>query len=206
MRGYHPAAMKALAVWVAALVLAPAAAASTPLGDLAVHDLQLQVNANGKALLTYRREDGRIRNVLVWGAINARPPSTTAPQVAFHFDYSGGLVEPRPLRSAAFREPLRAVRRADASPFLVTACKAPDGTYWAVQAWRRLLPMRGFAPWLPDQDKLEFHVSHWSGPLAAARGVAELDVRRPLAGAVRQAHVPRAAGVRVPHAVRDEAR
>ena len=35
-----------------------------------------------------------------------------------------------------------------------------------MQAWQRLLPMRGFAPWLPDQGKLEFHVSHWSGPLA----------------------------------------
>ena len=53
--------MRALAVWVAALALAlaPAAAASTPLGDLAVHDLRLQVNAAGKALLTYRaRTDG----------------------------------------------------------------------------------------------------------------------------------------------------
>jgi hypothetical protein len=26
--------------------------------------------------------------------------------------------------------------------------------------------MRGFAPWLPEQGKLEFHVSHWTGPLA----------------------------------------
>ena len=78
--------MRALAVLVAALVLAPAAAASTPLGDLAVHGLRLQVNGNGKALLTYRREDGRIRNVLVWGAINARASSKEVPQVAFHFD------------------------------------------------------------------------------------------------------------------------
>src|SRR3954469_23919550 len=83
--------MRALAVWVAALTLAPAAAASTPLGDLAVHDLRLRVNTNGKALLTYRREDGRTRNVLVWGAINARPPSPGVRQVAFRFDYSGGL-------------------------------------------------------------------------------------------------------------------
>src|SRR3954452_17888183 len=90
--GYHGAPMRALAVWVAALVLAPTAAASTPLGDLAVHDLRLQVNANGKALLTYRRDDGRIRNVLVWGAITARAPSKEAPQIEFQFDYSGGLL------------------------------------------------------------------------------------------------------------------
>ena len=104
--------MRALAVLVAALVLAPAAAASTPLGDLAVHDLRLQVNANGKALLTYRREDGRIRNVLVWGAINARPPSTDGAAGRLPVRLLGRAREPRPLRRAAVREPLRAVRRA----------------------------------------------------------------------------------------------
>jgi hypothetical protein len=163
--------MRALAVWVAALVLAPAAAASTPLGDLAVHDLRLQVNANGKALLTYRREDGRVRNVLVWGAINARPPSREAPQLAFHFDYSGGLVSLGHYAAPRFVDGC-APYDGPSLPFLVTACKAPDGTYWAVQAWQRLLPMRGFAAWLPQQAKLEFHVSHWSGP------VAELAVSR----------------------------
>src|SRR5262249_46464566 len=35
-----------------------------------------------------------------------------------------------------------------------------------VQAWYRLLPVRGFAPWTGNQGKLEFHVSHWSGPIA----------------------------------------
>src|SRR4029078_10103357 len=76
----------------AARTLRPAAGASTPLGDLAVHDLRLQVNANGNALLTYRREDGRIRNVLVWGAINARPPSTSTAQGALPLHVPGGLV------------------------------------------------------------------------------------------------------------------
>ena len=163
--------MRALAVWVAALALAPAAAASTPLGDLAVHDLRLQVNANGKALLTYRREDGRLRNVLVWGAVNARPPSRDVPQVAFRFDYSGGLVSLGHYAAPRFQDRCEPYD-GPSLPFLVTACKAPDGTYWAVQAWRRLLPMRGFAPWLPEQNKLEFHVSHWSGP------VAQLEVSR----------------------------
>src|SRR5262249_32372333 len=30
--------------------------------------------------------------------------------------------------------------------WLVTACKAPDGTYWAVQSWQRLLPDYGVTP------------------------------------------------------------
>jgi hypothetical protein len=159
--------MKALALLgaVAALVLAPQAAASQPLGDLNVQGLTLAVNANGKALLTYRREDGRVRHVLVWGAVNARPPSQRAPQIAFRFDYSGGLRSLGHYAAPRFRD--RCSRYDGPSlPFLVAACKAPDGTYWAVQAWQRLLPMRGFAPWLPQQGKLEFHVSHWSGPLA----------------------------------------
>jgi hypothetical protein len=157
--------MKLLAVALSALALAPAASASQPLGDLNVTGLTLAVNANGKALLTYLREDGRIRHVLVWGAINARPPSRDVPQVAFRFDYSGGL---RSLGHAAAPQFVDRCAPYDGPPLvdLVAACKAPDGTYWAVQAWQRLLPMRGFAPWLPDQGKLEFHVSHWSGPLA----------------------------------------
>jgi hypothetical protein len=159
--------MKALALLgaVAALVLAPPAPASEVLGDLNVKGLALAGNANGKALLSYRREDGRARQVLVWGATNARPPSQGVPQVAFRFDYSGGRRSLGHYAAPRFRD--RCARYDGPSlPFLVAACKAPDGSYWAVQAWRRLLPMRGFDPWLPQQGKLEFHVSHWSGPLA----------------------------------------
>src|SRR3954452_22298929 len=82
--------MKVIAAAAAMLVLAPAAAASTPLGDLNVTGMQLAVNAAGKALLTYRREGGRLRHVLVWGAIDAPAPPQTVPPVAFRFDYSGG--------------------------------------------------------------------------------------------------------------------
>ncbi len=35
-----------------------------------------------------------------------------------------------------------------------------------MQAWQRLLPMRGFDPWKPGQAAMEFHLSHWSGPVA----------------------------------------
>jgi hypothetical protein len=49
--------------------------------------------------------------------------------------------------------------------WLVAACKAPDGSYWGLQRWQRLLPMRGVAPFRPGQSAYELHVSHWSGPL-----------------------------------------
>jgi len=52
-----------------------------------------------------------------------------------------------------------------ALPWLVTACTAPDGSYWALQSWQRMLPNLGLAPWLPAQSVRELHLSHWTGPL-----------------------------------------
>jgi hypothetical protein len=151
---------------VAVVLLWPAAAgASQPLGDLNVTGVTLAVDGRGQALVSYVREDGKARHVLVWGAIDALPPSQAVPQVHFRFDYSGGLARYGRQIAGVFRNRCAPY---DGPPlvFLVAACKAPDGSYWAIQAWYRLLPMRGFAPWLPDQGKLEFHVSHWTGPLA----------------------------------------
>jgi hypothetical protein len=47
----------------------------------------------------------------------------------------------------------------------VTACQAPDGSYWAVQEWQRQLPDYGQTP-TPAQAAMEVHLSHWTGPLA----------------------------------------
>ena len=47
----------------------------------------------------------------------------------------------------------------------MAACKAPDGTYWALQSWQRALPLLGFDPWLPSQTQYELHLSHRSGDL-----------------------------------------
>jgi hypothetical protein len=44
--------------------------------------------------------------------------------------------------------------------WLVRACKAPDGSYWALQAWERLKPNFGGA-----SGARELRLSHWSGPL-----------------------------------------
>ena len=37
--------------------------------------------------------------------------------------------------------------------WLVAACRAPDGSYWALQRWQRLLPMRGIAPFLVLRER-----------------------------------------------------
>ena len=50
-------------------------------------------------------------------------------------------------------------------PWLVVACTAPDGSYWALQSWQRALPDLGLAPWAPAQSVRELHLSHWTGEL-----------------------------------------
>jgi hypothetical protein len=47
----------------------------------------------------------------------------------------------------------------------VAACKAPDGSYWALQNWQRGQALLGFKPFLPVHTAYELHVSHWSGAL-----------------------------------------
>ena len=48
--------------------------------------------------------------------------------------------------------------------WLVAACKAPGGSYWALQAWQRALPDYGLTP-TPTQAVWELHLSHWTGAL-----------------------------------------
>ena len=61
------------------------------MSDLDATFLSLKVNAKGEALVTYRRRDGKVRHVLVWGALNAVPPSDqSVRQVRFSYDYAGG--------------------------------------------------------------------------------------------------------------------
>ncbi len=149
---------------LASLVLAPAALASEKLGDVDVNGVSLRVNGRGEALVSYTRRDGARRHVLVWGAVNALPPSRERPQVRFRYDYTGGW---RKYRRQVWRTFSNRCRPYDgpALPLVVAACRAPDGSFWALQRWRRFLPMRGVDPFLPGHGAAEVHISHWSGPL-----------------------------------------
>jgi hypothetical protein len=53
-----------------------------------------------------------------------------------------------------------------ALPWLVKACRATDGSYWALQSWQLGLPHRGYSPWKSGQTAWELHLSHWRGPTA----------------------------------------
>jgi hypothetical protein len=160
-----------VALTALALLASAPAHASEPLSDRLATDARLAVNARGEALVTYRAS-GRIRRVLVWGAVDARAPSADVRQVRFHYDYGGGWGKYRRAVWRTFRDvcgPYSGPRL----HWLVAACTAPDGSHWALQAWRRYLPHRGFPPWRPDQAARELRISHWTGDVARLEAYAD---------------------------------
>jgi hypothetical protein len=158
------ALLAAAALAAGPLAVAAPAHASEQLGDLDVSFLSLKVDRQGEALVTYRTPGGVVRHVYVWGAVNAGPPDPAKAQVHFRYDYSGGTKKDGRQTWRTFRDACRPYDGPELV-WLVAACKAPDGSYWGLQRWQRLLPMRGVAPFRPGQSAYELHVSHWSGPL-----------------------------------------
>ena len=154
-----------LAVVALALALAAPAFASQQI-DRNARNVKLAVNRQGQALLTYTNVYGKVRHVLVWGAINGRTPSRTVKQVRFRVDYSGGWGTYHRDVWKTFRNACRAYDGPKPLAWVVTACKAPDGSYWAVQSWQVQLPDLGFMPWLAKQKTWDLHISHWRGPIA----------------------------------------
>ena len=103
--------------------------------------------------------------MLVWGAVNANPPVRGAKQVEFKLDYSGGYGK----YHNDVLEDLRPTCQPYNGPALawqVNACKAPDGSYWALQAWQRGLLNYGVPSSGPNAAK-ELRLSHWTGDLPA---------------------------------------
>jgi hypothetical protein len=138
--------------------------ASQSLSDTNTTGATLAVNARGEALVSYLRANGAPRHVLVWGAISALPPSSGQPQVRFRFDYAGGWGK---YTKVNYWKTLRNACRPYDGPALadfVAGCDAPDGSYWAIQSWQRVMPVLGFAPFALHQGNYELHVSHWTGP------------------------------------------
>jgi hypothetical protein len=149
----------------ALLVVATPGSASELVQDPNASFVSLQVNGKGEALMTYKRSDGKLRRVLAWGAINALSPSEEVPQVRFRWDYAGGWGK---YRNGRYWRSFKNLCQPYDGPKLamfVAGCKAPDGSYWALQAWQRRLPLLGFDPWLPYHTNWELHLSHWSGDL-----------------------------------------
>jgi len=145
------------------MLVAAVPAAASDLLDVNASAISLKVNGS-RALVEYRA-NGHARHVLVWGAINARTPESGLPQVRFKHDYSGGLALEHRAMWKTFKNQCRPY---DGPPlaYLVAACTAPDGTYWALQSWQRNLPHRGWEPWTDAQRAWELRISHWNGEMA----------------------------------------
>ena len=150
---------------VCATALAPAAALGSELIGRNATNVRLQVDAKGHALVSFR-SGGSARTVVAWGAVDAREPSRTQPQVAFSLTV-GGEIGPNVCRT--YSGPPLAWR--------IAACTAPDGTHWAVQAWQRTLPNYG-APPSAETGAWELRLSHWSGPLPVLEVATDWSYRR----------------------------
>ena len=113
-------------------------------------DATLQVNGAGQAHVSWHTESGGTRHLVAWNAINARPPTRGVPQVSFQLRYGDRAI------------PAARCGRYDGPPlaWLVSACKAADGSYWALQRWQRLKPNYG-----GRRGTWELRLSHWVGPL-----------------------------------------
>jgi hypothetical protein len=160
-------------VVIAALALFSAAlaqsAGASQLIDRNASNVKLAINKNGLALLTYKA-NGTTHRVLAWGAVNALPPTRGRSQVKLSLDYTGGW--------GTFRRHIWKTMKNVCGPYdgpplawIVTACTMPDGSYWAVQSWQRMLPNVGLPAKTREQKAWELRVSHWDSELAV------LDIR-----------------------------
>ena len=138
------------------------AASASELIDRDATGIKLAVNAKGEALVSYRAA-GKAKHVLVWGALNAIAPTRGRQQVSFKLDYAGGW--------GKYHQDYWKTFGAACGPYdgpalawSVTACTAPDGSYWALQAWQRMLPNYGVAP-TAASSVWELRLSHWTGDL-----------------------------------------
>jgi hypothetical protein len=127
------------------------------------HRPTLKVNKYGLAVVSWTNASGRRKHTLAWGAVNARTPSSEVPQVRFKLDYSGGWGS---FGGGYWRRVRNACTRYTGPPLshLVYACDARDGSYWALQTWRRE-ELDGGWTGRPRQQAAELHLSHWRGSL-----------------------------------------
>jgi hypothetical protein len=156
--------LRLLVISLAAASLAvPGSALGSELIDRNASNIQLKVSRNGKQALLLYRARGRQQHVLAWGAKNAIAPTRARKQLKFKLDYSGGWGTYRKNIWKTFRDHCQTYDGPTIT-WVKVACKAPDGSYWAVQKWQRQLPNFGVTPKYMHAV-WELRLSHWSGPL-----------------------------------------
>jgi hypothetical protein len=121
----------------------------------------LKVSPHGVAVVSWTDPHGRAHHALAWGAIGARWPNPDLAQVRFRIDYSGGFGS---FGTGYWKRVRNACTRYTGPPLshLVFACDGRDGSYWALQTWRRMLRDGGW-PTSSVRGAKELHLSHWRG-------------------------------------------
>ena len=137
-------------------------ASASQLVDRNASAIKLEVNSKGEALITYKAQ-GKQKHVLAWGAVNAIAPTRSRQQLAFKLDYAGGWGKYHSDYWKTFENSCGAYDGPKIAWF-VTGCTASDGSYWALQAWQRMLPNYGVKA-TATQSVWELRLSHWTGEL-----------------------------------------
>jgi len=137
-------------------------ASASQLVDRNASAIKLEVNSKGEALITYKAQ-GKQKHVLAWGAVNAIAPTRSRQQLAFKLDYAGGWGKYHSDYWKTFENSCGAYDGPKIAWF-VTGCTASDGSYWALQAWQRMLPNYGVKA-TATQSVWELRLSHWTGEI-----------------------------------------
>jgi hypothetical protein len=129
-------------------------------------NVTLHTNAAGTlAHLGFTSADGHAKHVLAWGAVNAKLPARGSSDVEFKLDFLGGGAPGTPWPAGHYKSVTTCLPyTGPALRLLVKACDAADGSHWAIQSWRRLLPNGAKAP-AGNRGASELHLSHWKGEL-----------------------------------------
>jgi hypothetical protein len=149
---------------ILACLVAAGTASASQLIDRNASAVRISINGKGEALLTYNKA-GRTKHILVWGAVNALPPTAGGRQVKFRLDYAGGWGKYHTTYWKTFRGSCGAYT-GPVLPDVVAACTAPDGSFWAAQSWPQPLPDLGYSPWNAARSAYWLEVSHWTGEVA----------------------------------------
>ena len=168
------------------VLLAAAPAEASQLIDRNATEVSLKADAFGHAVVSYT-VDGRVRHVIAWGALNAKtvPAQLGVPQERFRLDYSGGWGYAHDSNAWQTIPDSCTPYDGPALAYLVTACKAGDGTYWALQAWQQELPDLGVPAWLPKQLSVDLELSHFT----TGDTIAKLEVHTDWVNTQRAHHV-----------------
>jgi len=149
--------MRSLAITALVLLsiaVSAGVARASDLVDSNTAGARLLVNRQGVALVLYRSH-GVAHHTLYWGARNGNLFFKPLAQ----YDRSGGWKS----HKADWKHFQNACKPYDgpALGFRVAACRAPDGSYWALQDWVRIQANGGGMT-----GAHELRISHWTGPIA----------------------------------------